>query len=741
MNMSVIHGMARLHRKTGDPRYRRLSDEILEDFERAGDYYRTGLAGKEFFRSPRPRWESLHALQGLVELYRITGDESYRIAFLHHWASIRRFDFRNTGGFSSGERATGNPYENSPIETCCVVAFQEVMIDALRLTGRARIADDLEQSTWNAMLGAQHPSGAWCTYNTPMAGERIPSHIQIRFQAREDTPHLNCCSVNGPRGYGAISQWGVMRSENGLTVNYYGPLTARVRLEDGTQVTLVLETTYPVGDTIDVRLELDSPKRFQLSLRIPAWSRETRVTACNQRVPHVRPGGYVVLDRQWQSGDTVSLNLDMRLHYLPGDLDQFGRVSLYRGPILLALDSRFTTDVDAEIDVAMLSQARRVDAHEWAGASARPWVAVDVPTADGGKLRMIDFANAGMTTLAGRPVSTYTTWIKAKGALPPEPVAWHPADGSKVGPGAIRFVWRKPAAEAKDRFHTVLVAERPDFKNIVLRSQEVAGGWTLLPAEQAGKLKPYTSYYWMVVARNAHGRTESIPPFKRFVVDPDTPPLEGNWPYGQRESDQMITEAELRGSPQPAFGELLDAGEWKSAPGPDGRPEQAIELNGERSMIKYRLQAFPEEDYTVSVRFAMMRLPSTHYGQVFSAWAGGMDDPLRLVVQEGRLHARIEAGAGYSTEGVPLEVGRWYHVAGVKQGTKLTLYVDGKPCSTCKAPPVVASNAVDFALGGNPNYHGPEFLPAKFADLKFYARALSEEEVRELHAQSVPRLP
>lgn len=39
-----------------------------------GDYYRTGLAGQEFYRTPRPRWESLHAIQGLVELYRITGD-------------------------------------------------------------------------------------------------------------------------------------------------------------------------------------------------------------------------------------------------------------------------------------------------------------------------------------------------------------------------------------------------------------------------------------------------------------------------------------------------------------------------------------------------------------------------------------------------------------------------------------------------------------------------------------------
>ena len=145
--MSIIHGMALLYRKTGDPRYLRMAEEVLKDFQKAGDYYRTGLAGTEYYRTPRPRWESLHSLQGLAELYRITGDPSYRQAFLHHWASIRRFDLRNTGGFSSGEEATGNPYRPDAIETCCVIAWQAVMIDALRLTGDATIADDLELAT------------------------------------------------------------------------------------------------------------------------------------------------------------------------------------------------------------------------------------------------------------------------------------------------------------------------------------------------------------------------------------------------------------------------------------------------------------------------------------------------------------------------------------------------------------------------------------------------------------------
>jgi DUF1680 family protein len=736
MNMSVIHGMARIYRKTGNPRYLRMTKEILKDFERVGDYYRTGLAGKEFYRTPRPRWESLHALQGLVELYRITGDETFRTAFLHHWASMRRFEYRNTGGFSSGERATGNPYKDDAIETCCVVAFEEVMIDALRLSGISTIADDLEQTTLNAMLGAQHPSGAWCTYNTPMAGQRIPSHIHIRFQAREDTPHLNCCSVNGPRGYGSISRWGVMRSDHGLVLNYYGPMIAEVSLADGTPVTISQETDYPFDGTIKVMVDLPQPKEFTLALRIPAWSAKTAVSASGDAVPDVRPGSYLALNRRWNAGDQITMRLDMGVRYEPGDLDQFGKVSLYRGPILLARDERFKTDAELRVDISKLSEAKVVPLDDQTAEAAgryEPWLAVDVPAVDGKTLRLIDFANAGATTIEGEPTSSYVTWLLADGIRPPAPVTWQPGDRSKVGSGAIRFVWRRPAAEAANRKHTVVIADGPDFENIVLRCGGKSGGWMLVPREQAEKLKPHTPYYWKVIARNQHGQTESISPFKQFIVDPTAPPLVGNWPYGQREPDQMVTEAPLRGDVKPAYGELLQAKGWKPAPGPDGTANGAIELDGEGSMIKYKLLTFPEEDYTVSVWVSVTRMPSTNYGQVFSAWAGGTDDPLRLVVQGGKLFARIEAGAGYGSEGFPLKTDTWHHVVGVKQGQKLTLYVDGKAHSTANVPLTIVSSAADFAIGGNPNYSGPESLPAKLAGLEFYARALSTDEVKRLH--------
>jgi uncharacterized protein len=741
MNMAIIHALGELYRETGNERYLRMAREVLKDFERAGDYYRTGLAGREFFRSPRPRWESLHSLQGLVELYRITGDPTYRDAFLHHWASIRRFDMRSTGGFSSGEQATGNPFRNDAIETCCVIAWQAVCLDALRLTGDATIADDLELATFNAALGAQHPSGAWCTYDTPLNGNRQPSHIQIAFQIRPGTPHLNCCSVNGPRGYGIISEWGVMRSDAGLALNYLGEMQAGVQLADGTPVALRVETDYPASGSVRIVVEPAQPREFVLAVRIPDWSSNTSVTVAGQPISNVPPGRYLQLARKWTPGDEIQLQLNMDVRYEAGDLEQAGRAALYRGPILLAADSRFAPETSAVIDVSKLgeSQSIALDAPgEKAAGPLRPWLAVDVPTVDGQKLRLIDFASAGAATIEGQPLSTYRSWLPAQGLRPPRPVAVRPADKTQCGAGPIRFLWRASTIPpGEQRRYTVLIAATPDFDPVVVRYDGPAGSSLVVPAESLAKLQPKTPYYWKLVATNGHGQSESMAPFKQFTIDPSLPPLPDA--MVGRASDGLFAGAALQGDVRVEYGRLAEARGWKPCAGPRGNPGGAVELDGQQGMIKFAIEEFPERDYTVSIWVRVTEFPGPRLGQIFSAWSRGMDDPLRLVVQGDQLFARLEAGQFYGTKGWKLQTGIWYHVAAVKQADQLTLYVDGVARATAAVPSVVASAAENFALGGNPHYvGGPEFLAAQLSDLRFYVRALTADQVQALFQAGAP---
>ena len=235
MNLAVIHSLCLLYRKIPEQRYLDMALQIAGEFGAkgpdgpAGDYLRTALAGEEFYATPKPRWESLHPIMGMAELYWLTGEVDYRTAFEHIWWSIVKLDRHNNGGFTSGEKAQGNPYHRAAIETCCTVAWLAMSVEMLRMTGSSVVADEIELATLNSGFGLHSRSGRWVTYNTPMDGVRNASAHDIVFQARAGSPELNCCSVNGPRALGMIGDWALMRERGGLVLNWYGPGSMTVR--------------------------------------------------------------------------------------------------------------------------------------------------------------------------------------------------------------------------------------------------------------------------------------------------------------------------------------------------------------------------------------------------------------------------------------------------------------------------------------------------------------------------------
>ncbi|HUW34473.1 MAG TPA: beta-L-arabinofuranosidase domain-containing protein [Planctomycetota bacterium] len=415
MNLAPIHGLALLHRAAGERCYLELALQIKDEFAAsaddgkplAGDYLRAALDGTEFFQIPKPRWESLHPIMGLAELYRITGDSACRQAFEHIWHSIAKLDRHNNGGFSSGEQAQGNPYHPGAIETCCTVAWMAMSVEMLKLTGSSIVADELELSTLNSGLGMQSPSGRWVTYNTPMDGIREASAHTIVFQARAGQPELNCCSVNGPRALGLLSDWAVMRAhDGGIVINYYGPCAFDLQTPAGRNLRIEQKTDYPKKGRIELAVSPARPERFAIRLRIPHWAARSSVSVNGKPAGPAALGSYFVLDRTWRCGDTIVLNLDMSLRFWIGERECEGKASVYRGPILLAYESRFNDvapDAVPELDAATM-RPRAVSAKTW----LPPWMLFEFTAADGRRLRLCDFASAGQDG------GSYVSWLKLK---------------------------------------------------------------------------------------------------------------------------------------------------------------------------------------------------------------------------------------------------------------------------------------------------------------------------------------
>ncbi len=733
MNMSILTGMAMLHRFTGEPRYLRMAREVEKDWERAGDYLRAGLDGREYYRSPKPRWESLHDLQGLVEMWRITGEPKYREAFEHHWRSIRRWDRRNTGGFSSGEQATGNPYTPSAIETCCTVAWMAITIDYLRLTGDLHAADELELSTLNGGLGAQHTSGRWFTYNTPMDGVREASAHTIVFQSRAGTPELNCCSVNGPRIPGMLSEWAVMSGNDGLVLNWLGAGEFNLKLADGTPATITSNDDAWRSGRTELRIKTPAKNPFAVRLRIPAWAKEPTLLLNGKPIANVVAGNYSVVKRKWNKSDKLELSFKMPLRSVAGANEAAGKVSLYRGPLLLTYDqaqNAFDEEAIPAVASAKLAEARVVETkprRDRTSATTRtlidPWLVIDLPTADGRSLRLIDFASAGASG------THYRSWLPAADSPPAPAFAQLPADGARVPVGEVRFQWRVQRgskALISGATYRIEFATNESFLPLLLaRNGGPENRIALNTKTLAEKLgDPHTKLFWRVVSLGTNG--ESIPdvPAAQFVLDSSAsqqvlPPEPRLGPNGE-----LIVHS-LRGEALPQFGQVESA-KFTS------RDAEGTEVNGRDQMLVYALPAWPEEEFTIAVRVRLKEAQPNHPGQIFSAWAASMDDPLRLMVKNGKVFAGIESGGAFSTASAVIEAGRWQHVAAVKRGGTLTLFLNGKPAGSSAAPEFTTTLAKNCALGGNPNYTGNEFLAARFADFYLFARALNADEIRKL---------
>ena len=719
-NMSVIHIMAELYRRTGNERWLRMVRRIEEDMPKDGNWLEGGIAGVPYWRLPSsgPRWEALHILQGFATMYQATGDDRYRKALLNHWNSIRELDRHPSGAFSTNEQASGTIFAQGSIETCCSVAWMALTADVLRLTGDPTAADELELTLWNQALAAQHPSGSWCTYDTPLNGVRAPSYQQISFQYRPGTPELNCCSVNSPRTLGMLSEWAVTTCTDGIAVNFYGLSDVSVPLKGKQRVRVRQQTRYPADGRVLIAVDAEG-KACTVRFRIPAWSRKTSIKLNGKPVAaKIAPGTYVPIARKWSRGDVVEIVFDMTPRLTIGEApERGGKVAIHRGPLLRAFDAALNPiEVSAlqPIDVTRVKLEAVSAGRDGKLTNRTAWSPLGMWRADtaGGPVVLCDFATAGA---AG---TEYAAWLPASHVAPTAPKLDLPEDGTIGKPGAILFRWRGSGTDGET--YDLVISRDAAFGTEVMRVKGLTSPYTTV---ERG-LQAAGAYHWKVIARNAYGETESAGPPRTFRVNPAAHDR-----FLAVRGDGCMVASRLDGTGDPSCGVMSFAAGVSAAPDRHGDERGAVHLSGQGSGLRYRVPYFPETDYS----FVGWVRPDAGQGglrQIFSAWCRGMDDPLRVTIEGDEVSARIEAGAAFRTPGVRIERETWTHVAAVKQGRSLRLYVNGQKVGEASVPERVRSQAQAIGIGFNPLWSGGENLAGALDDVAFYARALTEDDIR-----------
>jgi hypothetical protein len=305
---------------------------------------------------------AVYVYNGLTNVAARTGDLADWSAAMSLWDSFVNRKYYVTGGVGSGETAEGfgGDYSlpnSAYCESCagCGAVFWQSSLQ--RAWRQAQFADLAEETLYNALLGSIDLDGHNFTYTNPLdSAER-----------RYSWHGCPCCVGNIPRVLLSLPRWLYTKEAGNLYVNHYLGSTVAVGPVAGARVTVTQETDYPWQGHVALTLTPAAAQRFSLHLRLPSRgvSRLYKVApaadgAANlkvngQSVALTERDGYAVLDRLWQPGDRVELDLPLtvqRIHADPKIAADRGKVALRVGPLIYNFES-----VDQSLDGSLSPSA------------------------------------------------------------------------------------------------------------------------------------------------------------------------------------------------------------------------------------------------------------------------------------------------------------------------------------------------------------------------------------------------
>lgn len=461
---SLLEPIIRMYAITGEKRFFDFATYIVEAggadvvniFELA---YKNQMSPYQY--PVTKAYEMTSCFEGLLEYYRITGEEKYKTAILNFADKILENDFTVIGCSGctseyfdhSTVRQANTTNEKIMQETCVTVTIMKFMYQLNLLTGNSKYADAFEISFYNAYLGSLNTENVigrselhdmysdlnieplpYDSYSPLTAGTRGNEVGGAKVMA--DKYYYGCCACIGSAGSGLVPKMHILSTENGFAMNMYIDGTVKTTAPDGSKIAIVTSTAYPKCGNVKITVETEKDIEFELKLRNPYWSKNTSVTADNAKT--VMGNGYISVIKKWSDGDSVEIDLDMRTeairpipygsqiivnkpiwsyNYMIPTYDEEDplakyHVALRRGPIMLAQDSRLGYDLDTPIEVAIDDDGYvdtvipKEDTVEYAHI-----IEADVPLTDGTSIKLTDYSSAGKLW---NEKSTMAVWLLTK---------------------------------------------------------------------------------------------------------------------------------------------------------------------------------------------------------------------------------------------------------------------------------------------------------------------------------------
>lgn len=343
-------------------RYWKLAKFFLDERGHDFDLRTSGYNGGEYSEDDVPvdqltkGADGGHAVRaaflytGMADVAQINGDSKYLDALNKVWDNITNAKMYITGGIGntgSGEALGADydhPNQTSYLETCASLANGQFNKEMNSIYGDGKYVDVLERTLYNGTLVGVNLNGDEFTYSNPLQTSASSK--------RSSWFSCACCPPNLMRTIASIGGNIYAQKDDNVYVNLYISSETNIDI-NGQQVKLSQKSNYPWDGNITVNVDPTTTigGAFSVKLRIPGWetSGNYTVQVNGQDVDKTLDKGYVTINREWKSGDKITLNLPMDIQRVKADprvAADVGRVALQRGPLVYCLEGAENNNID-----------------------------------------------------------------------------------------------------------------------------------------------------------------------------------------------------------------------------------------------------------------------------------------------------------------------------------------------------------------------------------------------------------
>jgi DUF1680 family protein len=302
---------------------------------------------------------AVYSYSGMADVATETADLDYRSAVMSLWDNITNKKYYVTGGVGSGQTSEGfgpdyqlqhGAYCES-CSSCGQIFFQYKMNLSYH---DAKYIDLMEETMYNALLGATDIAGKTFYYTNPLVGGR-----------RTSWHGCPCCVGNIPRTLLMIPTWTYVTDDTGVYVNLFIGSTIKLEKVVGTDIEMVQKTDYPWSGNVSITVNPAQSKEFTVRVRVPDRSVSeiysstpdangiTSLSVNGQPVKLDVEKGYAKITRTWKAGDKIDVVLPMkpqRVKSIDDVADNRGFVALRFGPLVYNIETADGNNLNASLD-------------------------------------------------------------------------------------------------------------------------------------------------------------------------------------------------------------------------------------------------------------------------------------------------------------------------------------------------------------------------------------------------------